>query len=81
MLARSKLTRQPRDEVKPTPEASQARPAEERFQLRVDGQSKRSFASLEEAVAVGRKIKNGHPVVVVTVLNSKDGTTRVVQAD
>jgi len=81
MLARPKLTKPPRDDKeKSTPKASQARSTEERFHLRVDGQSKRSFALLEDAIAAGREIKKSYPVVVVNILDTEDGSSHAVQA-
>ena len=51
MLARPTLTRPVQDDAsKPKP---QARPTEERFLLRVDGQIKRSFSSKEDAATAG----------------------------
>ena len=55
MLARPTLTRPVQDDAsKPKP---QARPIEERFLLRVDGQIKRSFSSKEDAATAGAVIK------------------------
>jgi len=44
---------------------TQARPTEERFLLKVDGQIKRSFSSKEDAATAGAVIKKTYPVVVV----------------
>jgi hypothetical protein len=55
MLSRPTLTRPVQgDASKPK---GQARPTEERFLLRVDGQVKRSFTSKEDAVSAGAVIK------------------------
>jgi|SRR5512139_2737453 hypothetical protein len=51
MLARPTLARPVRDDAS-TPK-TQARPTEERFLLRVDGQIKRSFSSKEDAAIAG----------------------------
>ena len=52
----------------------QTKPLEERF-LRVDGQTKRSFSSLDDAMAAGRQIRKSHPVVVETVIDTADGSS------
>ena len=79
MLARPSLTKRPDqdDDQKPV---GQARPTEERFLLRVDGQTKRSFSSKEAAVTAGTAVKKAYPIVMVTVLDTKDGSIEVVNA-
>ena len=76
MLARPTLTRPVRDDVsKPK---SQTRPTEERFLLRVDGQTKRSFSSKEQAATAGVVIKKSYPVVVVSVVDTEEHTTQII---
>jgi hypothetical protein len=58
----------------------QARPVEERFLLRVDGQMKRSFSSKEPAMTAASAIKKAFPIVAITVDDTKDGTVKVVKA-
>lgn len=58
---------------------AQARPSEERFQLKVDGQIKRSFSSKEAATTAGNAIKKAYPVVVVTVFDSQEHMTDVIK--
>jgi hypothetical protein len=70
MLARPTLTRPVQDATGPP--KTQARPTEERFLLRVDGQIKRSFSSKEDAAAVGAVVKKAYPVVVVTVIDTEE---------
>ena len=78
MLARPTLTRPVQDDAsKPK---TQARPTEERFLLRVDGQIKRSFSSKEDAATAGAAIKKVYPIVVVTVVDTKDGPTEIINA-
>jgi hypothetical protein len=78
MLARPTLTKPAQEDVsKPK---TQARPTEERFLLRVDGQIKRSFSSKEDAVTAGAVIKKAYPIVVVTVVDTKNGTTEIIGA-
>ncbi len=78
MLARPTLTRPVQDdESKPK---GQARPTEERFLLRVDGQIKKSFSSKEDAATAGAVIKKAYPVVVVTVVDTTEHTTEIINA-
>ena len=79
MPARPTLTKRTDhdDDQKPV---GQARPTEERFLLRVDGQTKRSFKSKEAAATAGAAVKKAYPVVMVTVLDTKDGTIEIVKA-
>ena len=58
----------------------QARPTEERFLLRVDGQIKRSFSSKEDAATAGAVIKKTYPVVVVTVVDTDEHSTEIINA-
>ncbi len=60
------------------PSRGQWKRVEQRFVLRVDGQTKQSFASLDEAVAADQKIKSKFPVVAVTVLDSENGSAQPV---
>ncbi len=79
MLARPTLTKPPDQDGGQKP-AGQARPTEERFLLRVDGQTKRSFSSKEPAATAGAAVKKAYPVVMVTVVDTKDGTVEVITA-
>jgi hypothetical protein len=65
------------DSIKPK---GQARPIEERFLLRVDGQLKRSFSSKEPAATAGAVIKKAYPVVAVTVVDTEEHTTEIINA-
>src|SRR5262249_16589581 len=76
MLARPTLTRPVQDDSsKPK---GQARPIDKRFLLRVDGQVKTSLSTKEPAVTAGAAIKKGFPVVVVTVVDTEQGTTEII---
>jgi hypothetical protein len=57
---------------------SQARPTEERFLLRVDGQIKHSFSSREPVAIAGAAIKKAFPVVVVSVVDTQEHTTEII---
>lgn len=76
MLGRPILTK-PAQESANKPK-TQARPTEERFLLKVDGQVKCSFGGKVDAASAGAKIKKAYPIVVVTVVDTKDGTTEVI---
>ena len=75
MATRPILMKRPNQDDNGLP-PNQAPPTEERFVLRVDGQAKRSFSSNEPALTAGRVIKN--PIVMVTVLDSKDGSIEII---
>jgi hypothetical protein len=72
MLARPRLTKRP-DQPSAEKPKDQARPAEQRFLLQVDGQTKRSFSSKEPAATAGAAAKKAYPVVMVTIVDSEDG--------
>jgi len=78
MLARPTLTK-PEQPASENPKG-QARPTDERYLLRVDGQTKRSFSSKEPAITAGAAIKKAFPLVMVTVLDSKDGSIEIINA-
>jgi hypothetical protein len=84
MLSRPTLKRPDRPDRPDRDESArpkgQARPIEERYLLRVDAQIKRSFTSKEPAVIAGAKIKKAYPVVVVTVVDTQEHTTEIINA-
>ena len=84
MLSRPTLKRPDRPDRPDRDESArpkgQARPIEERYLLRVDAQIKRSFNSKEPAVIAGAKIKKAYPVVVVTVVDTQEHTTEIINA-
>ena len=56
----------------------QVRPTNKRFLLQVDRQTKASFDSLDEARSAGQRIKDGYPVVEVSIQDSRGEDDRVV---
>lgn len=48
--------------------------------MRVDGQIKRSFSSKEQAATAGAVIKKAYPLVVVTVVDTDEHTTEIINA-
>ena len=81
MLTRPPLRRpdRPPDQEDIAPAKGQARPLEQRFHLKVDGQFKRSFGSEEAATTAGTAIKKAYPIVVVTVLDSQDHKAEIIK--
>jgi hypothetical protein len=78
MLARPTLTKRSSEDDGQKP-VGQARPTEERFLLRVDGQTKRSFSSKETAMTAGAAVKKAYPVVMITIVDTEDGTIEVIK--
>ena len=79
MLARPTLTKRSDQDDGQKP-VGQTRPKEERFLLRVDGQTKRSFSSKEAATTAGAAVKKAYPIVMVTIVDTEDGTIEVIKA-
>jgi hypothetical protein len=81
LFAKSTLKRPDRpDRDEPARPKGQTRPIEARYLLRVDGQIKRSFSSKEPAVIAGAEIRKAYPVVVVTVVDTQEHTTEIINA-
>jgi len=79
MLARPTL-KKTRDQDISSAAKDQARPIDKRFLLRVDGQTKTSFSTKEPAATAGAVIKKAFPIVVVTVVDTEQGTTETINA-
>ncbi len=79
MPPRPTLTKPPGEDDSSKPR-TQARPTEERFLLRVDGQVKRSFGSKEPAATAGAVIKKAFPLVVVSIVDTEEHTTEIINA-
>lgn len=60
-----------RSQVKRTPEG--------RYQLQIDRQTKRYYATSEEAVEAGRVIKKAHPIVQVAVYDSISFNNEIIE--
>jgi hypothetical protein len=56
------------------------RPERGRFLLQVDRQTKGSYPALEAAQAAALVIKTGYPIVQVSIYDSVDNTTTMVEA-
>ena len=79
MLARPTLKKTRDQDISSAPK-DQARPIDKRFLLRVDGQTKTSFSTKEPAATAGAAIKKAYPIVVVTVVDTEQGTTENINA-
>jgi len=77
MLARPTLKKPP-NQAAAEPK-SQARPKEERYLFRVERQTKRSFSSKDPAMTAGAAIKKAYPLVMVTIVDTDDGTIEVIK--
>ena len=79
MLARPTLTKRLDRPAAEEPKG-QARPAEERFLLQVDRQTKRSFSSKKSAVTAGAVVKKAYPIVMVTIVDTEEGSVEVINS-
>lgn len=52
---------------------------EGQFRLKVDRQTKSSYATYEAAEVAGLAIKNAHPVVQVTVYDAAEGVHKTIE--
>ena len=55
------------------------RPEVGRFLLQVDRQTKRSYATAEAAETAGMVIKQGHPIVRVSVYDSVETANKILE--
>jgi hypothetical protein len=69
-----------RDQIASEEPKGQAQPTEERFLLRVDGQTKRSFASKESAATAGAAVKKAYPLLMVTIVDTENANVEVIKA-
>jgi hypothetical protein len=58
--------------------AEQAKPSHQRFLLKVDGQTKTSFTTLEAAEKAGLQIKSAYPIIQVSVYDSAEGRQAII---
>ncbi len=70
------------DAIENAPEpVNQRKRPEERYRLQVDRQTKQTFPALAEAEAMGRGIKNAHPIVQVSIYDSVECTNQLIEVD
>ena len=78
MADRPTLTRAAIKESAPDIVTGQGKPSFHQFRLKVDGQTKDSFTTIEAAEKAGLKIKEAHPVVQVSVYDSIEGREIII---
>jgi|GEM_PF-612703 len=78
---RAKIIVKKSDPEEPAEEAfeQRKRPENGRFRLQVDRQTKASFATSDDAEKAGLAIKKQFPVVKVTVYDSTEASSRVIE--
>ena len=69
---------EPAQEIEQEAVSQRKRPEVGRFLLRVDGQTKGSHATAEAAETAGSVIKKAYPIVQVSVYDSVDGVTTLI---
>ena len=74
-----RLSKKNQPEETPQPYASQKQQVEGRFRLRVDKQTKATYATLDAAEAAGLAIKKGYPIVQVEVYDHVECIGRIIQ--
>jgi hypothetical protein len=77
MAAKSTAKKDTNDDV--IVKVGQTRPAQGRYRLQVDRQTKSTFESLDEAQKVGQAIKKAHPIVQVSVYDAVESAQTVLE--
>jgi hypothetical protein len=77
MAAKSTAKKDTNDDV--IMKVGQTRPAQGRYRLQVDRQTKSTFESLDEAQKVGQAIKKAHPIVQVSVYDAVESAQTVLE--
>jgi hypothetical protein len=67
------------EETLPEQLGQKRRPEKGPFRLQVDRQTKDSFATFEEAEAVGLAIKKRHPIVQVSVYDTVKSENKIIE--
>jgi hypothetical protein len=83
MIARKErktMTMRPNHEEEPCEErvGQQPRPEQGQFRLRVDRQTKRSYATYEAAEQAGMAIKKSYPILQVTVYDRVESVNKII---
>jgi hypothetical protein len=79
MSAGSEIKRRGLEEPSEEQIGQRRRPEEGSFRLRVDRQTKESYATYEEAEAVGLALKKRHPVVQVAIYDAVKGERKIIE--
>jgi hypothetical protein len=77
MATKSTAKKDANDEV--ILKVGQSRPAQGRYRLQVDRQTKSTFESLDEAEKVGQAIKKAHPIVQVSVYDALESAQTILE--
>jgi hypothetical protein len=77
MAAKSTAKKDTSDDV--IMKVGQSRPAQGRYRLQVDRQTKSTFDSLDEAQKAGRAIKKAHPIVQVSVYDAVESAQTILE--
>ncbi len=80
MRDRPTLTRNVKESA-PDIVTGQGKPSLQQFRLKVDGQTKDSFTTIEAAEKAGLKIKKAHPIVKVSIYDSIEGRQTIIEAE
>ena len=67
------------EESPPEPSGQRGRPEMGQFRLQVDRQTKASYETYEAAEKAGLVIKQGHPILHVTVYDAIEGINKVIE--
>ena len=78
---RAKITVKKQDPDEPAEEQAgqRKRPESGRFRLQVDRQTKASYSSYDDAEEAGLAIKKGFPIVQVTVYDSVEAASKIIE--
>jgi hypothetical protein len=77
MATKSTAKKDANDEV--ILKVGQSRPAQGRYRLQVDRQTKSTFESLDEAEKAGQAIKKAHPIVQVSVYDAVESAQTILE--
>lgn len=81
MADRPTIKRAAAKESAPDIVTGQGKPSFHQFRLKVDGQTKDSFTTIEAAEKAALKIKQAYPVVQVSVHDSIEGRQIIIEAE
>jgi hypothetical protein len=77
MATRLSKKNQPEEAEQET--ATQRKPAEGRYRLQVDRQTKASYSTFEAAESAGLKIKKSYPVVQVGIYDQVESVSKLIE--
>ena len=80
MLGKPRLKARAIIETAPDIVTGQAKPTFQRFLLKVDGQTKKSFTTRDAAEKAGLQIKQAYPIVQVSIYDSAEGSQIIIGA-